>query len=135
MRRKFDLPEDDTDFLETQGYQWETLLEGDSRWLIIHNYAFPSGYTVVQGSVALMLHPAYPDVQIDMAYFFPELHRQDAQPIGALSLQIIDGKVFQRWSRHRTGDNPWRPGVDDIGTHLTLVDNWLQREFVARPVR
>lgn len=135
MRRQFDLPEDDVDYLNTQGYRWEALLEGGFRWLLIHDYVFPDGYTISQGSVALMIHPSYPDVQIDMAYFYPALQRRDSLPIGALSPQRIDGKVFQRWSRHRTATNPWRPGMDDLGTHLALVDDWLQREFVKRPVR
>jgi hypothetical protein len=39
---------------------------------------------------------------------------------------------FQQWSRHRTQQNAWRPGEDDISTYLSLVDDWLRREFDIR---
>lgn len=68
-----------------------------------------------------------------MAYFSPGLARKDNQPIGATeSTQALDGKSFQRWSRHRTNEAPWRPGDDDVATHLVLVANWLEREFKIR---
>ena len=47
---------------------------------------------------------------------------------GALSPMTIMGQEFQRWSRHRTGQNPWRPGIDNLHTHLSLVEEWLLRE-------
>ena len=83
-------------------------------------------------TVALQIPPGYPDAQIDMAYFHPHLARKDGRAIGALSAQDLDGKVFQRWSRHRTGEAPWRPGEDDVSSHLVLVDDWLEREL-AKP--
>jgi hypothetical protein len=55
--------------------------------------------------------------------------RADGVPIKALAQQQIDGTGWQRWSRHRTPQNPWRPGVDSVATHLVLVDQWLLREF------
>jgi hypothetical protein len=38
-------------------------------------------------------------------------------------------KRYQQWSRHRTAQNPWRPGLDNVCTHLLQVNNWLEREF------
>ena len=65
-----------------------------------------------------------------MAYFHPALRRQDGKGIPATeSTENVDNKTFQRWSRHRTGENPWRPGVDDVSTHLAQVKHWLVREF------
>ena len=46
-----------------------------------------------------------------------------------LSAHALDGKQYQQWSRHRTAANPWRPGLDNVGTHLIQVDSWLQREL------
>jgi len=34
----------------------------------------------------------------------------------------LDNKTFQQWSRHRTPANPWREGVDNLGTHVPLAD-------------
>jgi hypothetical protein len=67
-----------------------------------------------------------------MVYFSPPLKRLDNQPIGALTNQPLEGKIFQRWSRHRTPLNPWRPGLDNLETHLLLVDYWMKREFKIR---
>ncbi len=129
MRRQFDLPEADVDHLAARGHPWETLAEGDARWLLIHGFPVPAGYNHSAVQLALRIEPAYPDTQIDMAYFFPALARTDGRAIGALTNQAIDGRGFQRWSRHRTGNNPWRPGEDDLSTHLVLVEDWLRREF------
>jgi hypothetical protein len=132
MRRQFELPSFDTQHLGTTGLNWETIIEGSGRWLLIHDRPVPNGYTVERVAVALQIPPGYPDAQIDMAYFYPHLARKDGQPINALAGHALDGKEFQRWSRHRTGEAPWRPGEDDICSHLVLVDDWLAREFEKR---
>lgn len=129
MRRHFALPEADEEFLNSSGLRWETLLESGVRWLLVHDFPVPPGYNVATVTVALRIETGYPDAQLDMAYFFPALARADGRPIGALSSQALDGKTLQRWSRHRTGENPWRPGIDDVSTHLMLVENWFRREF------
>jgi len=133
MRRQFELPSFDTQYLETTGLEWETIVEGAGRWLLLHGRPLPNGYNVERAIVALQIPPGYPDAQIDMVYFSPALARKDNQAIGATqSAQALDGKSFQRWSRHRTAAAPWRPGEDDISSHLVLVDDWLEREFKIR---
>ena len=126
MRREFRLPEEDEEDLNARGLPWETILEGGSRWLLINDYKLPPGYDRATVSVALLIPPGYPDTQIDMVYFFPGL--SNGRFINALSAQAIDGKAWQRWSRHRTAQNPWRPGLDGVSTHLGCVDDWLARE-------
>jgi hypothetical protein len=68
--------------------------------------------------------------QLDMVYFSPALQRLDGKPIGALSNQTITGSSWQRWSRHRASNHPWRPGIDDLASRMLLVDHWLEREVV-----
>ncbi len=128
MRRDFRLREEDEEDLNARGLPWETILEGGSRWLLIHEYKIPAGYNHPTVSLALLIPPGYPDTQIDMVYFFP--HLANGRSIKALSAHNIEGKTWQRWSRHRTGKNPWRPGVDGVATHLGCVDDWLAREIV-----
>ena len=130
MRRDFALPEQDVDFLEASQYKWETIRDGRGSWLIIYDYAVPAGYNVQKVNTALKIDQGYPVSQIDMVYFDPPLKLINGtrQP-GALANQAIEGKSWQRWSRHRTGHNPWRPGLDDVSTHLQLVDYWLEREL------
>jgi hypothetical protein len=67
-----------------------------------------------------------------MAYFSPALLRRDGKQINNLSSIQWQLSTFQQWSRHRTSANPWRPGIDDISTHLSLVDDFLRREFDIR---
>lgn len=129
MRRQFRLPPDDEVYLDSLGLPWETVIDAAMQWLVIHDHPLPAGYTVERAHVALSVPPGYPDVQIDMVYFSPALARSDGRPIGALADQQIEGRTWQRWSRHRTEQNPWRPGVDDVATHLLLVDHWLRREL------
>jgi uncharacterized protein YegP (UPF0339 family) len=135
LRREVALPEHDTEHLDARGLPWETIVDGRRQFLLIHDWPLPNGYATSTVTVALMIPPGYPAVQFDMVYFHPAVVRTDRQPIGALSSLTIAGTLFQRWSRHRTGQNPWRPGLDDVSTHLALVEEWLEREFALRPRR
>jgi len=127
-RRQFDLPEADVECLTGLGLEWETIVEGGQRWLLVHDYSLPGIYTTTRVLVALAITPSYPATEIDMVCFFPGLALASGKAIGALGPQQIDGNQFQRWSRHRTSTNPWRSGEDDLCSHLALVDEWLRRE-------
>jgi len=130
MRKQFSLPDNDEGFLEALGRPWETVVDGAGRWLLVQEFAVPAGYGHVAVHLAVSIAPGYPDVQLDMVYFHPHLVRTDGKPLGAVSAGFpIDGRDWQRWSRHRTGANPWRPGLDDLSTHVVLVEEWLRREF------
>ena len=128
MRRDFNLPAADVQYLGSTGLQWETLIEGRARWLLIHGRPTHAGYAPAFAVTALQIAPSYPDAQLDMVWFSPALTPRNGKRIRNLSTQKIAGRVFQRWSRHRTRENPWRPGEDDLATHLLLVDHWLMRE-------
>jgi hypothetical protein len=129
MRRQFMLPEADNTFLGTLGLPWETIVENNARWLILHDYEPPEGYNHSRVFLGIRISPGYPDTQLDMVYFSPPIARLDGRVIGALSTTTLDGKTYQQWSRHRTGLNPWRPGEDDLSSHLELVEHWLEREL------
>jgi hypothetical protein len=126
------LPEGDRGYLETRGLSWEAVKEGGTLWLVVHDYPVCPGYNLGQVAAALQIPASYPDTQIDMIYFSPALVRADGTAIGQLSAHTFDGKAWQRWSRHRTGTNPWRRGYDCVETHFLLVDEWLEREFRRR---
>jgi hypothetical protein len=127
MRRAFQLSEEDRDFLDSRNKPWETVLNGEARWLIIEGFDVPHGYNHTSAAVALLLQASYPDVQIDMAYFLPGLARLDGKEIKALSQMQLDEKTWQQWSRHRV--DHWRPGVDNIETHLLYVTAFLESEL------
>ena len=129
-RRDFEVPEDDRDFLENRlSLEWEAVLEGGVRRIVIRRFPMPDGYNVTDVALNVRLEGGYPDTQIDMVYFFPALSLTSGRPIRQLSGDTFEGKTWQRWSRHRTGQNPWEPGLDNIERHLLLVREWLEREL------
>jgi hypothetical protein len=129
LRRQFDLPPEDTEFLNEYGLPWEAIVDG-SLWVLIHEFSMPRGYNHATVTAAIRIETGYPNTELNMVYFFPALARTDGKPIGATEAQQpLDGKSYQRWSRHRTGANPWKIGRDHIGTHVILVEDWLDREF------
>ena len=129
LRRQFELPGVDREFLDRRRLPRETVIEKAVRWVVLHDYWLPGGYNYTTVSAALQLPASYPDTQIDMVYFYPHLVRTDERAIGGLSTKKLDEKTWQRWSRHRTSTNPWRRGYDCVETHLLLVDEWLEREY------
>jgi hypothetical protein len=129
LRRQFDVLPDDQQFLDDYGLPWEAILDG-SLWVLIHQFVTPGGYNHPRVIAAVRMETGYPAAQLDMVYFFPALARKDGRPIMAVNaVQQIDSKPFQRWSRHRTAQNPWKVGFDNLGTHILLVEDWLAREF------
>ena len=128
-RRQFALPEEDQDWLEALGLEYELVAEAGALRVIIRRWPVPAGYNVAAVDVNVRIETGYPDTQIDMAYFSPPLALQTARQIPALCDDPFDGLVWQRWSRHRTPANPWRPGIDCLSTHFGLIDDWLVREL------
>jgi hypothetical protein len=130
MRRDFPLLPVDQAYLEASGLEWETVVHNRIQWVLIPGYVLPTGYNTAKATAALRLDLTYPDSQIDMVFFYPHLVRTDGKGIPNLEGRVtIEDREFQQWSRHRTAENPWRPGVDDLGTHMELVQDWLLREF------
>jgi hypothetical protein len=126
-RLEFQLPEDDVIQLDSGGYNWETVKD---RWLLVHDFPVPSGFNVQQACVAIQITAGYPTSPLDMAYFYPQLHLTSGRPVPNVeSRQVIDGKSFQRWSRHYSPQHPWVAGEYNIITHLQLVRTWLDREL------
>lgn len=134
LRRDFDLLPEDEQFLNDYGQPWEAILDG-SQWVLIHN--FPSqheGYNHPTVTIAIRLETGYPNTPLDMVYVYPALVRKDGRSIAATEAsQVVTGVTYQRWSRHRTSQNPWKLGQDGIGTHIFLIEDWFAREFERCP--
>ena len=124
------LPPTDVAYLNTSHPGWHVLRDGAASWLVLPEYVLPEGYNHRVATALVRIEPSYPDTQIDMVFFNPLLARSDGKAIGATGgRRTVNGTSFQQWSRHRTRHNPWRPGVDDIESHMLLVRHWLEREF------
>lgn len=127
-RRDFALLEADEQYLDGLGLVWETESDG-KRWLIIHDYPLPAGYTATKVALALLIPPTYPQAQIDMFYMYPAVQLSSGRAIAAAQHEKqIRGLPFQRWSRHRGPGSKWNPSVDNVVTHLALVETAIAKE-------
>ena len=129
-RRQFGLLAQDKSFLDQYGLPWETIVDG-SRWAIVHDFSTHPGYNQPEVSIAIRIEKGYPITGLDMVYVYPELVRNDGKRIPQTQKrQALDGKQWQRWSRHRSSANPWKQGEDSLETHVYLIEDWFTREFV-----
>lgn len=130
LRRCFQLLAVDERYLDGTGLRWETILEGERRWLVIHGYQMLPGYVPETCSLALDIPKDYPTAQIDMFYFAPTVTRSNGVVIPSVQVTAtIEGVAYQGWSRHRNQSNPWDPYTDNVVTHMALVEYSLAREF------
>jgi hypothetical protein len=129
LRRQFTLLPADEAFLVQYGLPWETISDG-SQWVLIYDFPTHNGYNPAKTSIAVRLETGYPQAHLDMVYVYPALARKDGKTIPQTQVkQPLDGKEWQRWSRHRTAANPWQPGEDSLETHVYLIEDWFVREF------
>ena len=129
-RREKELPEQDCLFLDRLGKRWEVINDG-STWVLIHDFTLPDGYTESTVTLAIRIESGYPLTALDMMYVHPVLQRKDGKKINAVDcMQPLDQKQFQRWSRHRTGGNPWISGQDSLETHFYLVEDFFSSELL-----
>ncbi|WP_321793279.1 multiubiquitin domain-containing protein [Burkholderia pyrrocinia] len=133
-RRMFRLLDVDERWLDKLGLRWETIIEQclpnqKRRWLLIHDYPLPDGYTSQHTVLALEIPLTYPGAQIDMFYTNPPLRLPSGRAIPNTEVnESIDGRSFNRWSRHRGQQSPWDPASDNVVTHLALVESAMLKE-------
>ena len=133
-RRQFNLLEIDEGFLNGLGLFWETIVDTmvankSRRWLLIHDYPVPAGFTMDFMLLALEIPLTYPGAQIDMFYTSPPLALKSGRAIDRtqVSATILD-TPFNGWSRHRGAQSQWNPASDNVSTHLALVESALAKE-------
>jgi hypothetical protein len=125
-KRDFAVLEVDEAYLNSLGYRWESVKDGTCRWLLIHNYPVPAGYTSRMVVLALLIPETYPGAQIDMFYTHPPLKLASGRPIDRTQPTAkIFGVEFNGWSRHRQ----WNPAVDNVVTQLALVESAIAKEI------
>lgn len=128
-RRQFSLLDADTAYLDRLGLRWETIVEQNRRWLLIHQYPVPAGYTVNHTKLALEIPPTYPAGALYGFYTYPPLILANGREIPSTQLRgVLLGVEFHGWSRHRGAAAPWNPSVDNVVTQLALVEAALSKE-------
>lgn len=129
-RRDAPTLDQDCDFLDNYATSWEVVVDG-STWILIPNFKLPPGYTSTEVTLAIRMEGGYPLSPLDMFYVHPAIRRADGKHIRQADvIQHIDGRDFQRWSRHRTDANPWVAGQDSLETHVFLVEDALTEELL-----
>ncbi|WP_396632754.1 multiubiquitin domain-containing protein [Maribacter sp. R86514] len=131
-KNQFTLPDEDVHFLDSIRNGVDLIQEGNRRWLIFRGYKIPDGYNVEVADLAILIPPHYPTAGLDMMYLNPPLARKDGAAIKALSNQTIEGKRYQRWSRHRSAANKWNPNIHNVESHVDLMVRCLTAEFAKR---
>ena len=121
-----ELPPEDIDYLNSQYHdKWYKQQESGKFGVVIEEYCLPDGYEPYHARLMLLIPSGYPASGIDMFYFDPGVCRQDGVSINALGPEEHFGRHWQRWSRHYQ----WRPGIDNLSTHITFIGNQLNSEL------
>lgn len=127
--RQFRLLPADEAFLDGAYPGWQAVIENARQWILLPGYKLPTGYTQSLVNLAIEVPPTYPMAQLDMFYLCPAGVLVTGVAIPATeACESVQGKQYQRWSRHRSGRSVWRPGVDNVMTHLALVESALLKE-------
>ena len=125
----FDLLDADEAFLDGLSLEWETVVELQRRWLLVHAIPVPAGYIAATTTIALEVPTNYPSAQIDMFYCYPALELSSGRAIDRTQVRAtIKGDEFHGWSRHRGGESTWDPAKDNVSTQFALVDDCIGRE-------
>ena len=128
-RRDFALLEADTEYLDRLQLKWETIVDGGRRWLVIHQFPLPTGYTATDTMLALEIPETYPGAAVYGFYAYPPLALASGRAIPKTQLRgSIFGVEFHGWSRHRGSSAPWDSATDNVVTHLGLVEAALTKE-------
>lgn len=119
----------DSVYLDANHPCWQAINEAGRQWLLLPNYVLPEGFSSATVTLALEIPPTYPAQQIDMFYLYPRVALASGAAIPATEAeQQIAGTPYQRWSRHRGPGTPWLMGVDNVMTHMALVESAIYKE-------
>lgn len=129
--RTFALLPVDEAHLGRLGLRWETVADGQRRFLLIHNYPVPAGYNVDRVVLALEIPPDYPGVAVYGFFTCPPLRRTSGHLIPNPRPDAeIRGQLYSGWSRYRS-PLQWDANIDNVVTQLVLVETSLAREVGA----
>ena len=128
-RQDFKLLPDDRHFLNSLGLRWEAVLEGGScAWSSTIGRRRMAGYNVDAADVHVRMTAVTPTFKSTWRTSRRLSPGATVASTGCPAFQF-DGRQWQRWSRHRTANSPWRIGEDGLLTHTQYVYAWLEAEL------
>ena len=111
------IPEEDIEFLEEKGFDYELTQAEGAVHLILHRFPFPR-YVPKEADLLIRLPAGYPQTALDMFYTIPDAKLPSgAFPDRCNQHPAFGGRIWQQWSRHST----WRVGIDNLRTYLSAV--------------
>src|SRR4051812_1581135 len=116
-----DLPDEDSEYLQSKGLVWELKPDGRAGWLVLKDFAVASD-VYDRGSTDLLIRipEGYPMAGLDMFYVDPPLKlRTGNYPPAADHFEDHIGRKWQRFSRHLNDANSlWQGGLDGLQSFL-----------------
>lgn len=126
------LSDNDLEYLESKGLDFEAKLENNMISLVIKEFALPEGYQPSKVDLLLRLPVQFPQAPPDMFWTDPIVsYANGGTPTQTQMRQNFMGRSWQRWSRHFS-QSRWRPGTDDLRSYVQLIRSTLEREVRAR---
>jgi len=122
------LPEDDEEYLNGKGYDWQLAPDGGGGCLIIKGFSVSAEvFDAAKVDLMIRIPAGYNMAGLDMFYVDPPLRMRatGAYPEAASHFEQHTGRKWQRFSRHLITTR-WRPGVDRLPMFLALIQKELQ---------
>lgn len=134
------LPEEDQEFLNENGINYQELLENmpngqERRGVLFSSFSFSSNLRTMNGGslvkadacdLLVVIPDGYATTKLDSFYTDPKLKSADGRdPQNANNDSALFGKTWQFWSRH-LDDNDWRVGIDGLRTFISYIRGELR---------
>ncbi|MCP4145028.1 MAG: hypothetical protein GY752_07055 [bacterium] len=130
LRRGFHLPEDDIQYLNSLGLNWETIQDGNARGVVLCGFLMPPPFQPEKLNLKIKVPQDYTSgAALDMFFTDTPATRSDGKGIERLTeSNHFDNKKWWQWSRHYPKNTKWRPGVNTLATHISYVQHILNEE-------
>ncbi|MFK5948176.1 MAG: E2/UBC family protein [Methylococcales bacterium] len=130
LRKDFYLPEEDVQYLDGSGLEWETIQEGNIRAVVLYGFLIPQPFRPEMVNLKIRMPQDYTSgAALDMFFTDAQVNRTDRKEVPRLTEStVFDGKKWWQWSRHYPKNTKWRPGINTLATHISYVFHVLEKE-------
>ena len=129
-RRDFHLPEEDIQYLDGLGLEWEAIQEGNTRGVVLYGFHMPQPFQPERLNLKIMMSQDYTSgAALDMFFTDAQVTRSDGKEIDRLTeSHHFNSRKWWQWSRHYPQNATWRPGVNTLATHISYIQHILDEE-------
>jgi len=130
FRRDFHLPEEDIQYLDDLGLNWEAIQDGNARGVVLCGFQMPQPFQPERLNLKIKVPQDYTSgAALDMYFTDQLVTRSDGKGIERLTeSNHFDSKKWWQWSRHYPASTKWRPGINSLATHISYVQHILNEE-------